>query len=166
MKKCRAMNQHVSPTIEKSLLSAEANSAGETHSKTVLQMIRYALNCSVVFLVKLALVVVLTAWLVPSVAYFLVHIVTFFLSYALHCRRTFGVEFSRSGLKNYFVAVILFKILDYAAFGVLVMAFELTAPLSVFLVSAVEAIIKFFAVRHALHRTKCLPTNPSKESTC
>ncbi len=65
------------------------------------QLIRYAANCFVVLGIKLVLVWFLTIWLAPMIAYFFVHIATFFISYGIHTRRTFRVSFSRLQLKNF-----------------------------------------------------------------
>ena len=119
-------------------------------ANTLTQMLRYGLNCCAVLIVKLVLIVVLSLWLSPPIAYLLIHVVTFFLSYLIHARRTFGVSYSWRGVRNYFAAVAVFKAFDYLMFNVLLIAFHVTAPVSVFLASCLQAVLKFFVVRRAL----------------
>ncbi len=116
---------------------------------TTMQLARYGVNCCVVLAVKLILIVLLTPWLVPAVAYLIVHIVTFFLSYAIHVRQTFRTRHSRSTLLGYLGAVSGFKVLDYLLFTLLV-SWNLAAPLSVLVASSLEAVVKFFVVRRVL----------------
>jgi hypothetical protein len=117
---------------------------------TLTQMLRYGINCCAVLVVKVILIVVLTLWLPAPLAYLLIHVVTFFLSYLIHARSTFGVGYSWQGIRNYFGAVALFKAFDYLVFNVLLIAFQVAAPVSVFLASCLEAVLKFFVVRRAL----------------
>ena len=92
----------------------------------------------------------MTNWMTAAIAYFIIHIVTFFLSYLIHVVVTFKRDFSWQGIRGYFIAVIGFKIFDYAIFNAILAAFTVTAPVGVFVASSLEAILKFFVVRHFL----------------
>jgi hypothetical protein len=118
---------------------------------TFRQMVRYGVNCGLVLGVKLVLIVALSPWLAPAISYLLIHVVTFFLSYAIHTRHTFRTAFSGAGMVNYLMAVAGFKLFDYLLFNLLV-AWEFNAPFSVILASAIEAVARFLVVRRILTR--------------
>lgn len=127
------------------------------------QLFRYAFNCGIVLVFKLALAWLLLLVLLPAIAYFLVHIGTFFVSYAIHARVTFGVAYSRAHVRQYFSAVIGFKVLDYLVFTVLFAALQIDALLSVFLASLAVMLLRFAVVRRIL---KPATTTPAGGNAC
>ena len=121
------------------------------------QMLRYGLNCGVVLVVKLLLTAAITIWLTPVIAYLCVHVVTFFVSYAIHARATFGVAYSWAHVRKYFSAVIGFKLLDYLVFTVLLSAFHIDAILCVVLASVAVMLLRFMVVRKILNHPESQP---------
>lgn len=116
----------------------------------VWQLLRYVLSCGSVLALKVILTSLLIRWTSPMLAYVLVHVVTFFVSYALHTRLTFNVAFSWVKLRQYFAAVIGFKLLDYLLFAVLFAAFQIDAVLAVLLASLLIFATRFVVVRRIL----------------
>lgn len=119
---------------------------------TVLQFIRYGINCGFVLATKLALTWLLLNFLLPTVAYAIVHVATFFVSYAIHTKVTFKVDFGWRQLRQYFVTVIGFKILDYFLFGVLLAVLHIDAIVAVLIASIAVLALRFLIVRKVLKR--------------
>lgn len=126
---------------------------------------RYALTSGLLLLAKLCLTYLLIQWLNAFVAYFVAHIAIFFLSYSLHTRVTFRKQFSRTGIKRYFTAVILFKLFDYTMFNLLFVTLRITASWCVLLASAAEAGLRFLVVRKALHPDTGIDPSPNQSPT-
>ena len=122
-------------------------------SKSLVEMMRYATNCGFVLATKLLLTWLFVFWLNPSLAYLVVHVIIFFVSYTLHSKVTFKTKVSWSSLRAYFGAVIGFKCLDYLIFSVLLAALNMTAGFCVLAASICVMFVRFVVVRKVLKRT-------------
>ena len=114
------------------------------------QLLRYACSCGLVLATKLALTWLLIQWLLPLLAYLLVHVVTFFVSYSLHSRFSFQAAYSWNKLRQYGTTVIAFKIIDYLLFAVLFTYWEIEALWAVLVASLMVMLLRFLVVRQVL----------------
>lgn len=124
-----------------------------SRSKSLFELLRYAANCGLVLAAKLLLTCLLVRWLNASLAYFVVHVIIFFVSYSLHSAVTFKVGFSWSNLRKYFAAVAIFKLLDYALFNAAFATLGVTAAWCVLAASFVDFILRFVVTRYVLRAT-------------
>lgn len=114
------------------------------------QFVRYGLSSGLLLLAKMCLTYLLIQLLDAWAAYFVVHVLIFFLSYKLHSLVTFRRPLSWLGMRRYFAAVIAFKAFDYGVFNLLFVSWEITATWCVVLASLSEAALRFVMVRKAL----------------
>lgn len=91
------------------------------------------------------------------VAYSLVHIAVFFLSYFLHVGFTFKQKHSWHSLKVYFKTVLGFKVLDYFVFAVVFTSFEVSSKLAIVLATGI-----LFLLRFSVLRLRFSPSEPQK----
>ena len=111
------------------------------------ELARYAASCGFVLATKILITWVLLRFAQAQVAYFLAHIVVFFVSYLTHATFSFRATFSTGSLWSYFKAVIGFKIIDYLVFTVLFTALGIEALWAVGLATISVALFRFVAVR-------------------
>lgn len=114
------------------------------------QFVRYGANCGAVLASKLLLMWLLSKLLQAFAAYFIVHCLTFFISYTLHSWGTFGVALSLQGMRDYFATVIGFKLLDYAIFSVAFAYFGIEELAAVVAATAIVMVLRFIVVRRVL----------------
>lgn len=116
----------------------------------LMRFIRYGINSACVLGIKLLLAVGLMRVLDAYAAYFIVHIIVFFVSYYIHSRHSFSIRMSWRSMKRYFWAVIAMKLLDYVVFVLAFGYFKITAIESIILATLVIAVIRFFVAQRAL----------------
>ena len=126
------------------------------------QFVRYGLSSGLLLLAKLCLIFLLIQWLHAWAAYLAVHVLIFFMSYALHSLVTFRRPLCWPGIRRYFAAVIVFKAFDYGVFNLLFVSLQMTATWCVLFASLSEAVLRFLLVRKALHREVQMGTSPGQ----
>ncbi len=117
----------------------------------MLHGLRYAVACCLMLGLKVLIASLLSFWLTPVAAYLIVHVIVFFVSYAIHSKFTFNVPRTRQSLSKYFQAVVVFKIIDVAGFTLL-SSYGLDTLASILIASAFEFVIRFVLVRGALFK--------------
>lgn len=81
------------------------------------------------------------------VAYSLVHVAVFFLSYFLHVGFTFKQKHTLKSLKIYFKTVLGFKLLDYFVFAVVFTGFEVSSKFAIVLATGILFLLRFGVLR-------------------
>lgn len=118
-----------------------------------LSLAKYAANCSVVLLSKLAITKFFSLVVSAPSAYLITHFFTFFISYEIHRGSTFAAKRSRENLFAYFKTVIAFKALDYFIFTVLFVRYDIAASVSIIAATILIFLVRFFFVRRVFDKT-------------
>ena len=134
-------------------------SQSDKAKSTAVEFIRYAAVCGFVLGVKTGLTWLMAMALPAMIAYLIVHVIIFFVSYVSHCRVTFRTTGGTRKIRDYFLSVIGFKVADYLIFAVAFKAFHLNSVLSVLVASAGVMVVRFIVVRKVLKR----PEKPKSE---
>ncbi len=117
------------------------------YSKHIKELIKFGFSSGIVLVFKLCLSWVLLKFVFAELAYGIVHVIVFFFSYFTHSRLTFKSPMSFKGAYKYFLAVILFKVLDYSLFVVAFRYFEVKELWSIVLATMFVTVFRFLVVR-------------------
>lgn len=119
-------------------------------AKLLKPFLRYGVNSALVLCIKLSMAWLLLQCFSPSLAYLLIHILIFFVSYLIHARWSFRVKTSSTGIFQYFRVVILFKCADYLCFSILLVWLKIEALWCITFATLLVACARFIAVNRVM----------------
>ncbi|MGJ8638930.1 MAG: GtrA family protein [Opitutaceae bacterium] len=121
------------------------------NKKFINSFFKYGINSASVLAIKLSITwILLQLLLSPFIAYAIVHVVIFFVSYFIHTKWSFNVQRSKKSITRYFQAVIIFKIIDYLTFSILFSLLNIDALIAVILATLTIACFRFLTLNKML----------------
>ena len=123
-------------------------------SRIIPQGLRYAINCGISLLFKIALFELALFAVREEIAYGLIQIFVFLFSYLLHSKSSFQTNLSLKNIWEYFKVVVIFQILDYLIFVIVFAHFGISSHLSILITTAILFFLRFLMVRRAFCASK------------
>ncbi len=115
--------------------------------KLFLEAFRFGITGLVLLSIKLLLMSLLKNWMTPLIAYAIIHVLIFFMSYLLHSKFTFKKALAWGKLGAFFKAVILIKAFDYVLFSILFVRFDINSNASILTATLVVLIFRYLSLK-------------------
>jgi putative flippase GtrA len=123
-------------------------------SRIIPQGLRYAINCGISLLFKIALFELTLLIVREEIAYGTIQILVFFFSYLLHSKSSFKAKLSLKAMWEYFKVLVIFQILDYLIFVIVFAYFGISSHLSILIATLILFFLRFLMMRRAFRTSK------------
>jgi|1048.fasta_scaffold36450_2 hypothetical protein len=111
------------------------------------RFIYFLINSLGILLIKLLILYILEFIFSPASAYGITHILILIISYLVHCKITFKVDYCIKNFLIFFQSVLLFKLVDYCIFMFFIYKLSINSLFLVTCISFLIFIFRFFILK-------------------